>query len=343
MKFRSFLVASLAAYATLVSAHAAVAFEEPAADAGAGKPSGDASGPTLSSRVAFKVKGGKPSSSGPIAPVDTNWSPPPCWYEPYWTAKDFKSVTEAQWSIAESNAKIAGLDAPDYSKTKDRYKNGKPYKDFNVSKQGKGRWWIGVVNPEMKDDPKSRSCNKPAFWVDNGRAPAEPQAIDTKMLAQLAYEQNKVPDTEVEMNPDGKQTVNLPSWIWLDKAKFEPVEVRAELPGTGMWAATKAEPVSLHLDPGTEDAKVFPASGDCPINDDGSIGTPYTKDKAKQDPPCGITYLRSTNNAPPHRLKATLTWKISWQGSGGTGGDLPDGTFGTTTDVTVQEVQAINR
>ncbi|MEU8711771.1 hypothetical protein [Streptomyces sp. NPDC048663] len=30
-------------------------------------------------------------------------------------------------------------------------------------------------------------------------------------------------------------------------------------------------------------------------------------------------------------------------GHGGAGGDLPDGTFGTTQDITVQEIQAVNR
>jgi enoyl reductase len=42
-------------------------------------------------------------------------------------------------------------------------------------------------------------------------------------------------------------------------------------------------------------------------------------------------------------LKATITWKIQWTGTGGAGGDLPDGNFGATQDVVVQEIQAVNR
>ncbi|MET7292361.1 hypothetical protein ABZS79_09485 [Streptomyces griseoloalbus] len=42
-------------------------------------------------------------------------------------------------------------------------------------------------------------------------------------------------------------------------------------------------------------------------------------------------------------LTASITWQVSWEGSGGTGGDLPDGTFETTQDMTVQEIQSINR
>ncbi|MFI9750573.1 MULTISPECIES: hypothetical protein [Streptomyces] len=42
-------------------------------------------------------------------------------------------------------------------------------------------------------------------------------------------------------------------------------------------------------------------------------------------------------------MTGTVTWEIDWTGSGGAGGDLPDGTFGATQDVVVQEIQAVNR
>ncbi|MFI8832212.1 hypothetical protein ACIGPN_14375 [Streptomyces afghaniensis] len=37
------------------------------------------------------------------------------------------------------------------------------------------------------------------------------------------------------------------------------------------------------------------------------------------------------------------TWQISWEGSGGARGDLPDGTFETTRNMTVQEIQSVDR
>ncbi len=136
--------------------------------------------------------------------------------------------------------------------------------------------------------------------------------------------------------------MNLPTWVWLDKATFQEVKVRAELEAAGVWAETTAKPVALHLDPGTEDAETYPSSGDCEINEDGSIGTPYSKGAAERTPPCGITYLRASGDAP-YQLKASITWEISWQGSGGAQGDLPDGTFETTQDLAVREIQAVNR
>lgn len=84
------------------------------------------------------------------------------------------------------------------------------------------------------------------------------------------------------MAPTGKSTVNLPTWIWLDKAKFKKLSVTASLPGTGLSATTTAEPVSLHIEPGTADAQTYPPSGECAINAYGSIGAPYAKGKADQ-------------------------------------------------------------
>jgi hypothetical protein len=301
--------------------------------------SADSSGPVLGSRVSFEVKGKSYSKDGgPITSTSVDWDPPACWYEPYWKAKDFKTYMEAQWSIYES---VGG--APQgIADEKARYKEGHPYKDFNADKNDKGMWWVAVANPEMEDDPAAATCKRKPFWVNNGETPDVPQAIDTETLAGLAYQRTTVPDTKISAAPDGKSTVNLPTWIWLDRAAFKPVSVTASLPGTGLWARTTAKPVSLHIDPGTEDAETFPASGECVINDDGSIGEPYAQGRAEETPPCGVTYLRSSGTGS-YALKATLTWEITWEGAGGTGGDLPNGTFATTTEVPVQEIQSVNR
>jgi hypothetical protein len=85
---------------------------------------------------------------------------------------------------------------------------------------------------------------------------------------ELAYERVEAPGTEIELNPEDEQVVNLPTWIWLDGAEFEPVEVTAT---------------------------------------------------------------------------ASLTWRVTWEGSDGRGGTLPDGVFATTHEVEVQEAQTIVR
>ncbi|MDU0372921.1 hypothetical protein ACFPAF_21195, partial [Hymenobacter endophyticus] len=80
----------------------------------------------------------------------------------------------------------------------------------------------------------------------------------------------------------------------IDDAVFDDVQATAaiDVPGFNIQATTTATPVSLTLDPGTEDATTLPANGECPIVD-GKIGEPYAKGKAEETPPCGIIYRRS--------------------------------------------------
>ncbi|MCX4549011.1 hypothetical protein [Streptomyces sp. NBC_01500] len=304
--------------------------------------SGDAEGQDISASAKSsgqgvqydKANNGKGASVGPLVP-EGNWSPPACWYAPKWTAAEFKADQEHTWSLESTGYE---WDAAQ----RDRYEKGNPYTNFNLDKEGKGYWWTSYAN-EDGFPPGWDSCTKPSFWVDTGAAPPAdyPQAVTPEILAHLAYAQIRVPDTKVNLAPANDTKVNLPTWAWLDKTNFKPVSVTAYVPG--VRATTTAKPISMKLEPGTADAELYPSSGECTFGADGSIGTPYAKGDADKTPPCGLTYLRASGDNGPYQLKATITWKISWTGTGGAGGDLPDGTFGTTQDVTVQEIQAINR
>jgi enoyl reductase len=222
------------------------------------------------------------------------------------------------------------------------YKEGHPYKNYNLDKQGEGQFWAAAVNPNRKDDPESGACDKLPFWVPDGDTPKEPLAVSPKVLAEYAYDELPVPGTEIKMAPEDETKVNLPTWIWLDKAKFKKISVTASLPGSGLSATTTAEPVSMKIEPGTPDAETYPAFGQCAI-ENGRIGEPRAKGtSADTQPPCGVTYLRSSGDEP-YDLQATVTWKVSWTSTNGEGGDLPAGEFGSNQDVVVQEIQSINR
>ncbi|MEV6313629.1 hypothetical protein [Streptomyces sp. NPDC051776] len=337
-----------------VSAAALLLASAPALAIGGGGTKGGSDGKgniaasATQSRIVVKQKSGATDGEkGNLAPVDTNWEPPVCWYEPVFSPGQLKAFVDKTDGHGD-----VGIHESWYGKGlwTDHYKDGKAssnlddewskapgYKNYNIGKDG--YFWRSVAPDDSH--PDSWDCGRIMFWQNAGEVPDVPHAPTPKTLAGYAYDKIRVPDTEVELNPETKSTVNLPTWVWLDKGTFKNVKVRAELPNTGLWAETTAKPVSLNLDPGTEDAKLHPASGQCKINDDGSIGTPYTKGKAKEAPPCGITYLRASDE--PYKLNASVTWEISWEGSGGASGDLPDGTFETDKDMTVQEVQAINR
>ncbi|MCX5204957.1 hypothetical protein OG897_26315 [Streptomyces sp. NBC_00237] len=302
---------------------------------GAEQTGGAADGKISAGVVFDRSKNGTGTTSGPVTPV-SDWTPPACYYAPRYSPDQLQKYLEPIWAVDSTGAQWD-------LEQRNRYVNGKPYKDFNKSKAGKGHWWDSFIPDGREGDPRAFDCDKPYFWVDKGDPPPAdvPEAVTPERLAQLAYAEIRIPGTAIALAPQAESKVNLPTWAWLDKAAFKPVSVTASVPAIGIEATTTAEPVSLKLEPGTPDATLHPASGECPITG-GRIGEPYAKGKAHRTPPCGLTYLRASGDKP-YSLQATITWKIHWTGTGGAGGDLPDGAFGAVQDITVQEIQAINR
>ncbi|WP_217140633.1 hypothetical protein [Streptomyces sp. AC627_RSS907] len=343
---RRFLLVPVLALA--VSAVPSVAVAGGGRDAGGGT-EGSSSGSAqdgvirAETKVTTSVNGSSQrTTTGTLSPENSNWTPPACWYEPAFSPKEIEKTVKL-WRSIDGLPFLSGIGDFVGDSLDAYYKDGDPYKNYNLDKEGKGMFWAAVKNPNRKDDPAANSCNKQPFWVDEGAVPDEPLALTPKVLAEYAYDELPVPDTEITMAPAGTTKVNLPTWVWLDKARFKKISVTASLPGTGLSATTTAEPVSLHIDPGTSDARTYPASGECGINADGSIGEPYEKGRANDTPPCGVTYLRASGSDGSYPLQATVTWQITWTSTTGEGGDLPDGTFGATQDVTVQEIQSVNR
>ncbi|WP_327429124.1 hypothetical protein [Streptomyces sp. NBC_01236] len=339
---RAFAVGAVAAVCTAVFPSTAVAYG-PGDGQGSDttSPSGNATDDgTLSATAGAVVfdlsKNGSGESAGPVTST-TTWTPPACYYAPKYTPAQLQKYLEPIWE--------AGSTGPQWDlEQRKKYVDGDPYKDFNKDKAGKGYWWDSYVTKGREGDPGALDCTKDIFWVDTGDAPPAdiPEAITPKMLAQLAYAEIRVPSTKVELAPAGTTKVNLPTWAWLDTAKFKPVSVTASVPLLNVSATTTAEPVSLKIEPGTDDATTYPASGVCEFNN-GQIGEAYAKGKSDETPPCGVKYLRSSGDGS-YKLKATITWKIHWTGTGVAGEQgLPEGTFGATQDVVVQEIQSVNR
>ncbi|SES38777.1 hypothetical protein SAMN05421870_1261, partial [Streptomyces qinglanensis] len=275
-----------------------------------------------------------------------DWSPPPCWYAPRYSPEELKEkIDDSPFSVTGRDPDNGGQKQDTDLAIREKYESG-DYDDYNLDKQGEGQFWAAVPNPDEKDAAKAQSCTELPFWVENGEVPDVENAISPQILSKLAYARIRVPDTRVEMNPAGRQTVNLPTWVWLDEGRYKRLSVRASVDlgaGREIWARTTVEPEALKLDPGTDSARLHPGSGECGVKDDGSIGTRYVKGSGKKAPPCGVTYLRASRGGGSYTLRSTLTWTASWEGSGGAGAqDLPSGEFGGQQDITVQEIQTIN-
>ena len=288
---------------------------------------------TVGGIVFDRSKNGSGGSAGALT-SSTSWSPPACWYAPKYTPEQLQKYLEPIWEAGSTGYE---WDA----EQREKYNADDEKKAFNKDKSGEGFWWGSYVNKSYP--PGWDACTEDYFWVDTGDAPPAgiENAITPELLAGLAYAEIRVPGTEVTLAPTETTKVNLPTWAWLDGAEFKPVSVTASVPDIGISATATAEPVSLEIKPGTPDAQTYPASGVCGI-DGRRIGEPYRKGDADRTPPCGVKYLRSSGDGA-FPLQATVTWEIHWTGTGGAGGDLPDGEFGATQDVVVQEIQAINR
>ncbi|WP_327295061.1 hypothetical protein [Streptomyces sp. NBC_01197] len=296
---------------------------------------------TITSQVSIKYhsSGNSGVHSGPLASTDSNWTPPACWYAPEWSATEFQQFRQGVYVSAVHDPGLPNDVRGEISDQNQKYAGD----NYNIDKEKEGMWW----GPQFNDDASladQMKCDKDPFWVKKGETPDVPEAIKPETLAGLAYQQMQVPGTKVSLAPAGASKVNLPTWAWLDKADFKPISVTASLDIGGFHAeaTTTATADSLSLDPGTDDAQVLPASGRCALNSDGSIGEPYARGKANQTPPCGVVYQRSSGGGT-FNLRATATWRISWTGTGGAGGSLPDGEYGHDQPVTVQEIQAVNR
>ncbi|MET8688295.1 hypothetical protein ABZV77_29215 [Streptomyces sp. NPDC004732] len=327
----------LAAMATVAPAHARD--KNPGAALGSAKGDRQDKRLTVETKVQTTVEGSpKSAKTGTLTPANSNWDPPACWYEPAYSPKGVQATVKAIRQIG-----VLGIGELVGGVFDSYFKEGHPYKNYNLDKQGEGQFWAAAIDETRKDEPEAQACDRMPFWVAKGDPPKERLAVSPRILAEYAYGQIPVPDTEIKMAPEGETKVNLPTWMWLDKAKFKKISVTASLPGTGLSATTTAEPVSLKLEPGTSDAETYPSSGECPIGDDGRIGKPRAKGTpADTDPPCGVRYLRSSGDAS-YELGATITWRVTWKSTTEPGGDLPPGEFGATQDVVVREIQSVNR
>jgi enoyl reductase len=284
-----------------------------------------------------------PPASGPEGAMSSSvWTPPACYYAPLRSPEEMKDYWDAVQE--QSNSPIMTPEHSDSLRSsRERFLN--EYPDYHLDLQGEGVFWGLVRNPDYPSD-EQRACEPRTFWVDYGDPPpVEPGVVDVALLAELAWEETRLPDPVVRVNPAGTQKVGLPMWVWLDTAhgRLAPVSVRAELDNYGIWAETTATPKRLRLEAGTGEAAFHPATQVCEFGD-GRIGEPYERGRSGEEPPCGITYQRATDDGGSYTLTATLTWEVTWRDDADASPrPLADGVVETTVEISVDEVQTIVR
>lgn len=155
---------------------------------------------------------------------------------------------------------------------------------------------------------------------------------DARELAVMARSRLPLPLPEARMNPSGDQTVNLPTWLWVDNWE---TQTRTATAG-GVTSTVVATPI--------EQRWTFGSSAERKVCAD--AGTPYdmSRSASEQATDCSYTFRHSSAGQPgdAYRVTVTLVWHVTWTSNIGASGDLGFVSRTTTIPTRVAEHQALN-
>jgi hypothetical protein len=196
-----------------------------------------------------------------------------------------------------------------------------------------------------------RQCTNGSFtpvWIPAGNStPAVPR-VTPGQLATQAVNYLPLPAPAVHHSPDfsggrPQTVVGIDTWFWVSPSSFTRL-VQTTSAG-GVSATVTARPVSTVWATGSADAPGVVCDGP---------GVAYDVGRApsEQSTYCSTTYARSSAGQPrtgPDENdrffvgSATTVWHITWTGTGGATGTLPDLRRSTPFRLAVAELQAVNR
>ncbi|XBP92037.1 hypothetical protein VK199_20685 [Micromonospora sp. CCTCC AA 2012012] len=206
---------------------------------------------------------------------------------------------------------------------------------------GDGCYWapvdVGLPPPPGKGPEGgwySRTCvanglgsQEVPVWLD--QAPT----VNLTALAQTARSRLRLPSPQIHTNPTTAPfvLVQVPVWLWVDPVTWGARSATASVPGVSVTATATPTQVVWSFGDGSDDLT---------CTGPGKPWKPGTDPRASS--PCGHTYTSSSAVAvgAAFRLRATVTWSVTWSGAG-SGGTLAPLTTTSTVSVRVAESQAI--
>lgn len=144
-------------------------------------------------------------------------------------------------------------------------------------------------------------------------------ALTPQQLLVTAFGELRVPHLDPETAPprgsDG--LVGLPEWFWIAASSWHARTVTVT--AGPVWARVTATPLDLSFQAGA-DLRPVTCSGP-------GIAYDPREPAAAQHTGCSYTYLRPSVGQPGdvYSASVTVTWRVSWTGSGGAGGVLDAG------------------
>ncbi|MEV0112543.1 hypothetical protein AB0H77_04685 [Streptomyces sp. NPDC050844] len=163
--------------------------------------------------------------------------------------------------------------------------------------------------------------------------PGDDEQVPIEVVVQQAVEKLKLPKPVIRTSPDEDfvQVVRVPTWMWMQRATWEPVSESAEVDGLTVTATAR------------------PRQAVWSMGEGGSVvckgaGTPYSKAYApdSESPDCGYTYRTASLGEPDKKFTVSVrvTWDVEWHG-GGQAGVVPGMVMAAQRQLVVDEVQAV--
>ncbi|SEO37387.1 hypothetical protein SAMN05216267_1024134 [Actinacidiphila rubida] len=273
------------------------------------------------------VHRGQGNDSQP-AKYSGSFTPPACWYTAMTPDQMREEIKRRYYAAGHDGAGTI------YEFYNDQ--NNQMEDDGHYHQGQDGNWWVLTWDEQrLKDFSATCPYQQGYFWAPPNQPPAG--RITPRMLADAAYGQLTLPSRGVTLSPVAQnQKVNLPTYVNFTQADGE-VSVTAQVTepdGQVIAATVVAQPTSLHVEAGTQYADPPSCDYDMTGAKLNSAGTG-----------CNITYNRASHGTYP--FTADMTWTVTWTPTAdpAPGGQRlqPDGFSESRQDVTVQEIQAINR
>jgi hypothetical protein len=188
-----------------------------------------------------------------------------------------------------------------------------------------GQWWLRVCSDWSRD----------LVFVPDGADPngAVPAATPGELAAR-AYNRLRLPAPVARFNParmtsvGPATTVHIPTWWWV-----RDWSVRGQRTAAGaVWAVVTARPIRSVWNPGDGG----------PVVTCGGRGRAWTPQGSRTSA-CSSVYASSSAAEPGkvYRASVTVVWEVTWVGSGGAQGTLPQLTMTTSFPVAVLERESV--
>lgn len=165
-----------------------------------------------------------------------------------------------------------------------------------------------------------------------------PPLVTPVMLADQAYKSIHFPHPSGSRSPSQIQLyrgypftyVGLWTWFWTDRGSWRTLSATAS--AAGVSATVTARPVALVYDPGD-------GNGSQTCNGPGRAWTSTDGNAAPDGGGCAYRYHQVTTS--PITSTQSIIWKITWIGTGGTAGEIPQLTTSMSGQLNVMQIQTV--